>query len=190
MPRPWRAAPPQARASLADHREGQRRGVVTGRDDGQRGDEADVRGPQVAAVPTRTGRGGEEQVGSWRDRYRRESAAAYPDPERQVVRRERRPVDAERVAARIAARHRHLLRERVRHRARNGCTFTSTVPVALALFGGGGGAEHALAGADEFCGSGAAVAKSAALSSESVQPPPARATDAVALPAGAAALPS
>src|SRR6476661_6713986 len=51
---------------------------------------------------------------------------------------------------------------------------------------GGGVAEHVLAAADEFCGSGAAAAKSAALSSVSVQPPPARTIAFVALPAGAA----
>ena len=54
----------------------------------------------------------------------------------------------------------------------------------------GGVTEHALAAADEFCGSGVAAAKSAALSSVSVQPPPARVIDFVALGAGAASLPS
>src|SRR4051794_2583712 len=55
---------------------------------------------------------------------------------------------------------------------------------------GGGVTEQALAAAEAFCGSGAAVAKSDALSSVSVQPPPARASAFVALPAGAAPLPS
>ena len=55
---------------------------------------------------------------------------------------------------------------------------------------GGGVAEHVLAAADEFCGSGAAAAKSAALSSVSVQPPSARTIAFVALPAGAAPVPS
>jgi hypothetical protein len=54
----------------------------------------------------------------------------------------------------------------------------------------GGVLEQALVAADEFCGFGVAVAKSAALSSVSVQPPPARAIDFVALGAGAESLPS
>ena len=65
---------------------------------------------------------------------------------------------------------------------------TSTPADPLAPLGGGE-AEQALAAADEFCGSGVAVAKSAALSSVSVQES-ARAIAFVALGAGAASLPS
>ena len=54
---------------------------------------------------------------------------------------------------------------------------------------GGGETEQALGAADEFFGSGAAVTKSAALSSVSVQES-ARARAFVALPPGAAPLPS
>jgi len=73
---------------------------------------------------------------------------------------------------------------------RTGWTSTSTAADPLASVGGGGGAVQALAGDDAFSGSGAAVAKSAPLSSVSVQPPPARASAVVALGAGAAPLPS
>jgi hypothetical protein len=66
---------------------------------------------------------------------------------------------------------------------------TSTPADALVPFGGGE-TEQVLAAAEEFWGSGAAVAKSAALSSVSVQPPSARTIAFVALPAGAAPLPS
>jgi len=65
---------------------------------------------------------------------------------------------------------------------------TSTPADALAPFGGGA-TEQAVAAAEEFFGSGAAVAKSAALSSVSVQES-VRVTAFVALPAGAAPVPS
>ena len=66
--------PPRARVSLADHRERQRRGVVPGRHDRQRRDEADARRHDVAPVRARAARRGEGQVGAGRDRHRRESS--------------------------------------------------------------------------------------------------------------------
>ena len=71
----------------------------------------------------------------------------------------------------------------------SGWTSTSTEASVLAPFGGGD-IEQTLTAADEFSGPGVAVAKSAALSSVSVQPPSARASAVVALGAVAAPLPS